>query len=237
MLSSHHKSTSPLSKYYPLHSLFLGISGELLSTEGLTYSYGSESPKLRFPDIQIEDGGSLLILGESGVGKTTLLHLLAGILRPTTGSIRYGDEVLTGKGQRALDVFRAQHIGMVFQSPTFVRSLSLMENLLLVQHLAGNPKDRARCEQVLEALDLADKSGRLTQRLSEGERQRAGIALAVVNGPTCILADEPTSSLDDTRTEQVLDLLQREAKANRSMLLIITHDKRVKDIIPERIEL
>lgn len=209
----------------------------MLSTEGLTYRFGKDGPELEFPDIQVADGSSLLVLGESGAGKTTLLHLLAGILRPKAGTIRYDEEVLTRKRQRELDVFRAQHIGMVFQSPTFVRSLSLMDNLLLVQHLAGNPKDRSRCEQVLGALDLAEKSNRLTQRLSEGERQRAGIALAVVNGPSCILADEPTSSLDDTRTEQVLDLLQKEAAANRAMLLIITHDKRVKDVIPDRIEL
>ena len=161
----------------------------MLKVENLSFAY-SEEARFRFPDVSLADGEDLLILGQSGVGKTTLLHLMAGLLEPEAGSVVLNGTVLQSLSGAAMDRYRGQHMDIVFQKPYFVRALSVLENLLLIQHLSKKGKDVARCEAVLEQLNMLDKRQRKPHTLSEGEQQRIAIAMAVVNqrSSACCLA-------------------------------------------------
>ncbi len=200
----------------------------MLRTKDLFFQY-DEHKKFAFPDLNVAPGDALLILGESGVGKTTLLHLLAGILTPVKGLIEVDTHNLFVMGGSKLDKFRGLHIGLVYQKPHFIKSLTLLENLLLVQHLAGQKKDRQKIETLLDRLNLLGEKNKHSYQLSQGQQQRASIATAVVNDPKLLLADEPTSSLDDKNAHQVVELLKSNAAELQSALVIITHDYRLKD--------
>ena len=208
----------------------------MLRSKDITYSYGSQST-LQFPDIDISKGQHTLILGQSGCGKSTLLHVLAGIRTPQSGEVQIDDQKVTSLTSTQLDEFRGQRIGIVFQNSYFIRALTVQENLLIAQKLAGVPENIEQVDQLLSRLNLAEKKNRLTSNLSVGEQQRVAIARALVNGPKIILADEPTSALDDENTEAVIDLLMEQADAHGATLIVVTHDKRLKDRFPNRIEL
>ena len=199
----------------------------MLITRSLSFAYDQEHA-LRFPDISIQSGGDLLILGSSGIGKTTLLYLLAGLLTPNSGEVELFGTVLNELSTKELDKFRGRHIGLVFQCPYFIRSLSLQENLTLIQYLAGQPQDRSMARQILSRLNIEDKRHKRPYSLSQGEQQRASIAMAVLNNPKLILADEPTSSLDDKNCFSVISLLKDQAAATNAQLVVISHDSRLK---------
>ena len=177
---------------------------------------------------QVEQGSQWLVLGPSGSGKTTLLHILAGILLPTAGSARVAGQDLMALKPAELDRFRGQRIGIVLQRLHLVPSLTVMNNLLLAQYLAGLPQDVARAREVLTGLDVAAKAGAYPHELSFGQAQRVAVARAVVNRPKLLLADEPTSNLDDERCAQVYGLLESQARACDATLVIATHDQRIK---------
>lgn len=208
----------------------------MLQTKDLTYSY-KNGPSLRFPDLHCAAGEHRLLLGQSGSGKTTLLHLLGGLLTPTGGSLRVGDTDISKLSGAAADKFRGQNIGIIFQKAHFVKSLNVEENLLLAQSLAGLPTDKNKITDLLQRLNIGHKLHARPQRLSQGEQQRAAIARALVNNPRVILADEPTSALDDKNTEEVIRLLEEQARAVNAVLLIVTHDRRLKDRFAHRTEL
>lgn len=208
----------------------------MLITHQLSYAY-PRGEELHFPDLHCEKGDKWLLLGRSGSGKTTLLHLLCGLMRPKSGNIRIGDQDITQLSGAALDAFRGQQIGIVFQQPHFVQALTVLENLTLVQHLAGKKVDPGRARELLDRLGIGHKVRSKPQQLSQGERQRVAIARALMNQPQLILADEPTSALDDPNCREVVGLLEEQATREQATLLIVTHDNRLKDLIPNRIEL
>lgn len=208
----------------------------MLKTQDLSYAYDATT-QLSFPDIECHTGEQWLLLGASGSGKTTLLQLLAGLRKPKTGAVQVNDTVINRLSTHALDKFRGRNIGLIFQQAHFVRSLSVEENLLLAQKLAGLHPDRQHIQEILDHLNVGHKMKARPRELSVGEQQRVSIARAVVNKPTLILADEPTSALDDQNTTKVIELLAREAKDVNATLLIVTHDKRLKDLIDKQIEL
>jgi putative ABC transport system ATP-binding protein len=183
---------------------------------------------LRVEAWQAAQGEHWVLLGPSGSGKTTLLHILAAILRPTGGAVTVGDQDLAALAPAALDRFRGRHIGIVLQRLHLVASLTVMQNLLLAQYLAGVPQDRARARAVLADLDIAGKADARPHELSFGQAQRVAVARAVVNRPRLLLADEPTSNLDDARCAQALELLQGQARACGATLVIATHDRRIR---------
>ena len=127
-----------------------------------------------------------------------------------------------------LDQFRGKHIGMIFQRPHFVRNISVLDNLMLSLYLSKNKQDKQRAIQLLDRVGLADKYDSMPDELSQGEQQRAAIALAVIKTPDLILADEPTSSLDDTNCQKISTLLKEQAELTNALLIIITHDSRLK---------
>ncbi|MTI21726.1 ATP-binding cassette domain-containing protein [Fulvivirga sp. RKSG066] len=208
----------------------------MFKTQSLFFAY-NESIYFRFPDIELTAGEDLLILGESGIGKTTLLHLMAGLLRPKSGSIALKGTSFESLSLRKLDTFRGRHIGLVFQRPQFFNALSLSENLLLIQYLAGKKQDIKRVRQVTERLAIDHKLKEKPYNMSQGEQQRAAIALAVINNPALILADEPTSSLDDKNCMKVATLLKQQAADTDATLIIITHDQRLKNLFQNTLEL
>jgi len=208
----------------------------MLTTKQLQFSY-TRNQVMNFPDFNLQKGEHWLLLGQSGSGKTTLLHLLGGLLSPTSGSIQIGNTELGQLRASALDQFRGKNIGIVFQKSHFVRALTIGENLALAQQLAGLKPNRERIVELLERLNIGDKIRLKPDRLSIGEQQRAAIARALVNQAPIILADEPTSALDDHNTNEVINLLEEQAKALGSTLLVVTHDKRLKDRFPNQIAL
>jgi len=198
----------------------------MIKTESLKFSYDGKK-YFDFPDINLDSGENLLIIGNSGIGKTTLLHLLAGILKPISGSINVSGTDISKFSDTELDKFRGDNIGIVFQKPHFISSLTINENLKLAKYLSPS-KTGVDPEKILESLNINDKYQQKPNQLSEGEKQRASIALALINSPSLILADEPTSSLDDFNCDNVIKLLKKQAKDHKAQLIVITHDARLK---------
>lgn len=200
----------------------------MISIQSVSHQYGS-GPALKFADWKVNNGEQWLLLGQSGSGKTTLLHILTGLLKPTDGEIKINETNLYKLSSKKLDEFRGQHIGIVFQKPHLIKSLNITENLILAQSFAGLATNKNRIEEVLTSLDMAHKKNAYPQELSQGQLQRVTIARAVINKPTLLIADEPTSSLDDKNAEAVLALLKEQSELNKATLVVATHDKRVKD--------
>lgn len=207
-----------------------------LETKSLEFNYPSGSA-FHFPDIQLDENKEVLILGNSGVGKTTLLHILGGLLKPSAGEVWINNENVYSKSGGKLDQFRGENIGIVFQTAHFVQPLSVLENLNLSLKFSSKKFEPNRALELLTRLGLKDKKLKKPSQLSIGEQQRVSIARALMLNPKLILADEPTSALDDKNAEIVLDLLREEAKRSQSALVIVTHDSRLKSKIQNTIML
>ena len=210
--------------------------GASVAINGLRFDVGGRRI-LDVPDWSVAPGGQALLLGPSGSGKTTLLNLLAGLLRPTAGSVAVAGRDLAQLRPAELDMLRGRRIGIVFQSLHLVGALTVSGNLRLARYLAKLPNGDAEIAGLLDTLDLADKATARPADLSQGEAQRVAIARALVNGPALLLADEPTSALDDANCQQVVALLRRQAMDHGATLLIATHDQRLKDVFPNRLDL
>lgn len=199
----------------------------MLRTEGLHFSY-NESTQFNFPNIACDKAETLVITGESGTGKTTLLHLLAGISKPRQGSISIDEKNIATLSEADLDRFRGRNISVIFQKMHFISSLSALDNVVLASYLASGNKNTSRAKDLMEQLQIIEQKNKYPSQLSLGQQQRLAIARALVHHPKVILADEPTSSLDDRNAEIVSDLLSQSAKENDAALIIVTHDMRLK---------
>lgn len=208
----------------------------MLSTRKLHFSY-PEGTAFDFPDITLADQEHLLILGKSGVGKTTLLHLLGLLLRPKSGSIAINGQEVSVFGERQKDLYRGQNIGLVFQKPHFIKSLNVIENIETKLYFSKTGIETKKMDIVLDALEMKSFKHKKVAELSEGQKQRLSIAISLINRPNLILADEPTSALDDGNCAQVLSLLKNTAEAAGAHLLVITHDQRVKPYFIDTLEL
>ena len=208
----------------------------IIQTSDLQYTF-EKGPDLFFPSFQAEENSELLILGNSGTGKTTLLHLLAGLRKPMAGEVVVNGVKLNSLSGASLDRFRGKNIGVVFQTSHFVQSLSVMDNILLAPYFSSNKVSKSDAEKMLDRLNILSKKNKKTSTLSVGEQQRVAIARALLNNPSLILADEPTSALDDENAIEVLNLLREQTHSLKAALLIVTHDNRLKDEVKQRIEL
>ena len=206
----------------------------MVSIKGLSYGYNPKK-EIHFQDFAMKKSEHWLLLGESGCGKTTLLHLLGGLLKSQHGVIEVNETDITKLSESGLDHFRGKHYGFVFQKNHLIHALTVEKNLLMAPFLAGMRQDKNRVAEVLEQLGLADKRNSRIQDLSQGQAQRAAIARAILNRPTIILADEPTSALDDKNCDKVIQLLMDVATQNNSMLIIATHDQRLKGRITKQL--
>lgn len=208
----------------------------MLRIKGLKHSYDGSST-IDYPDWEVEKGNHGIILGNSGSGKTTLLHLIGGLMPPKEGLLEVGGENLSEKSNTKLDRFRGENIGIVFQKPHLVRSLTVKENLTLSQYLGQKKTDGKRAEEILAQLGIKDLKNRKIHQISQGQAQRVSIARAVINSPKLLLADEPTASLDDENCKKVIDLLKSQAEETGATLIVATHDHRVKSEFKNELDL
>ena len=216
-------------------ALFFGLNRrKLIQTRDLSIIY--ENKRINFPDLDISQGDHFLIIGRSGSGKTSFLNLLGGLLSPSSGQIKINNENIALLSRNELDKFRGLNIGFIFQSPHFIKSLNINDNLKISQYLLGN-RDQNHIDTLLEKVELLNRKKDPLHFLSEGEKQRISIVKALINKPKIILADEPTSALDDYSCNIVIDLLKNLSKDNNSVLIIVTHDKRLKDKFKQFIDL
>lgn len=185
-----------------------------------------------------EDGEFVAVVGPSGCGKTTMLSCLAGLLTPTSGSIRFRDLEVTGLSGDALAAYRRATVGVVFQAFNLIASLSARGNVMAPLRLAGVPRRRAlaRAEELLTLVGLAERMGHLPGRMSGGQQQRVAIARALVHEPPLVLADEPTAHLDHIQVEGILRLLRKLAATGR-LVIVVTHDDRITHIADRVVEL
>ena len=202
----------------------------MIAVSGLSYTYPG-GKQIGFGDFSVGRGEHCLLLGESGCGKTTLLHLIGGLLRGADGIVKVNDVEISKLTEAQLDRFRGQHLGFIFQRNHLITALNVRQNLLL----AGN--DPSRVTALLASLNLTDLKTKKVTTLSHGQAQRVVIARALMNRPAVILADEPTSALDDKNCEAVIELLLSVAKENQSTLVIATHDSRLKSKFQRQIQL
>ncbi len=187
---------------------------------------GEEIRVLRAIDLEIRRGEFLALMGPSGSGKSTLLNLLAGLDRPTSGSIEFDGQRIDQMSARALARWRSRHVGFVFQFYNLLPVLSAERNVELPLLLTSLSRAR-RKEHVANALEivgLTDRAGHTPRTLSGGEQQRVGIARAIITDPSLILADEPTGDLDRKTGDGILDLLQALNSEHGKTIVMVTHD-------------
>ena len=199
----------------------------MVEVEALEHGFGDHRV-LDLPSWRVEAGERSLVTGPSGSGKSTLLHLLAGIATPRAGVVRVTGQDLAALSASARDRFRGRSVGLLLQSFHLLDTLSVFDNVRLARRLAGLAEDRDRCREVLEALGVAGLARARPSTLSHGQAQRVALARAVVNRPDVILADEPTSSLDDESCERVAALIEAEAARHGATLIVATHDSRLR---------
>jgi lipoprotein-releasing system ATP-binding protein len=208
----------------------------MIITKEINYKY-ENGKSFSFPNINLNEKEILLIHGNSGVGKTTLLNLLGLLLRPKTGEIRINDNITNDINDSELPKFRAANVGIIYQKSYFVQSLSVMDNLILATYFGNGKSNTAFAKKLAEQLGFTALLDKKTMSLSGGEQQRISIARALMNTPSLVLADEPTSALDDENTEIVFDLLKSQCKATGAALIIVSHDQRLKAKIKNQLAL
>src|SRR2546429_2118919 len=199
---------------------------ELVRVTDVTKVYqGGITGALNGVSTTVEKGEFTAIMGPSGSGKSTLLNLVAGLDRPSSGSIAVGGTDLAKLGEAGLARFRRDHIGFVFQFFYLLPNLTALENVLIPAQLKGDPAS-GRARELLERLGITDVANRYPARLSGGQQQRVAIARALINNPTLLLADEPTGALDTHSGEQVMELLGGLHREGQTILLV-THDAKL----------
>ena len=206
----------------------------MIKLEGVSKVYGKRDNKfhaLSDINLSLPENKTIAIIGKSGSGKSTILHLLGGLDRPTSGTIRIHDKELTGLSKKEMDRFRSELLGFVFQSFFVEANQSCYQNVALPLEINKVPirKRREIIDQALEQVELTDKSNSKAGTLSGGQKQRLAIARAIVNRPKVILADEPTGNLDSATGNKVIDVRFDLHKEQGSTLVIVTHDIDIAD--------
>lgn len=181
---------------------------------------------LRGVSLNLAPGGQTAVVGESGSGKSTILSLIAGLDSPDEGRIEVGDDDVTGLRGGALDRYRSQTVGLVFQFHYLLRDFTALENVMLPAMVTGRSREEITVEatELLDSVGLAERRFHLPAQLSGGERQRVALARALINRPPLILADEPTGNLDDANSRHVEDILFDLVATQNRTLILVTHN-------------
>jgi len=209
----------------------------MLAWHGLSYRYADAPEAISYADFELAPGQHLLLRGASGSGKSTLLALLSGLLRVQQGTLTVAGMSLAALSPRALDAWRGATLGVVPQRLHLSDALTVAENLALPALAAGQGADDARATALLMALGIAPLASRKPHQLSVGQAQRVALARALMRRPRLLLADEPSASLDDSHTAQMLALLLDAAAREGCTLVIASHDGRVIDAMTRQTDL
>jgi len=213
-----------------------------LEAQSVVKEYPTAGGALRAVDgvsFSLQSGDFVALVGPSGSGKTTLLAMLAGLLQPTSGSIRISGQELSTMTEKQRAHFRRRNIGFTFQANNLVPYLTALENVELLLRLNNefNASARRRAMELLVRLGLADRLNALPRQLSGGQQQRVAIARSLINQPTLVLADEPTASLDTERAFQVMDTLSTLVHEQGRAGIMVTHDLRLVEYVDRVIQL
>lgn len=216
----------------------------VLDATDLTMVYGSgrtEVVAVRNATLGVARGEIVALLGPSGAGKSSLLALLGLIRPPTRGRIVIGGAVVVDHGRDRVNVrrFRRQHLGFVFQKANLIPFLTAAENVRLAMEINDQPARVAkrRAMELLGYLGVGERADHLPSKLSGGEQQRVAVARALANGPSLILADEPTAALDSVRGRQVMELFAKVAHEQNAGVIVVTHDHRALDVFDRTLEM
>ncbi|MEJ7931926.1 ATP-binding cassette domain-containing protein [Ramlibacter sp. AN1015] len=204
----------------------------MIRTEALRLRHPA-GPTLAFPDLDLPQGGRLLLQGRSGAGKSSWLALVAGLLLPESGRLLVAGQDLRALTGAARDRWRGAHVGMVPQRLHLSDALGVADNLALAYFALGRAVNRAAVASALAALGIGELAARRPGQLSAGQAQRVALARAVLLSPRVLLADEPTANLDDEAAADALALLESAALRCGATLVVATHDRRVREAMPQ----
>ena len=216
--------------------------GEAIRAEGLAMTYAEG--KLRTPvfddlHLSVQAGETVAIVGASGAGKSTLLHLLGGLDTPTAGEVYVAGQKMSALSDAARGALRNKALGFVYQFHHLLPEFTALENVMLPVLLAGVgvPEAAGKAQALLEQVGLGHRLAHKPGELSGGERQRAAVARALVNAPACVLGDEPTGNLDEKTAATVFELMLELNRAQRTSLVLVTHDRRLARRLDRVLEL
>lgn len=214
------------------------VSPALLA-QGIEYSYSSGSFSFNLPLLEIAAAQVIGLRGQSGTGKSTLLNLISGLQVPQRGRISVAGTEIQKLGEVERDLFRARHIGYVFQSFYLLEAFTVKENILLAMKFAAHPQAAAEktAQEILHEVGLGQRLDYYPRQLSIGQRQRVAVARALVNKPPLLLADEPTGNLDPHTTQEVLNLLLQSASQRGAALMVVSHSPQVLEQLPTVLDL
>ena len=201
---------------------------EILRLDHLTKVYGSGDTAVRALDdvsLTVEAGEFVAIVGSSGSGKSTMLHMIGGVDRPTSGSVYLNGQDVFARSDEQLAVFRRREVGLVYQFYNLVPVLDVVENMTLPVLLDGRPVNQKRLENMLHVLGLEGREHHLPNQLSGGQQQRVAVGRALMNSPAIVLADEPTGNLDTKNSAEIMALLRKSNVQLGQTLIVITHDE------------
>lgn len=199
----------------------------LIRLENVNKTYGTGTlavDALKDINLEIKEGYFYALVGKSGSGKSTMLHILGALDRPTSGKMYLEGESVYDKSNKEITLIRRRRIGFVFQSFNLLSEHSVLENILMPAHLDNKEVDKNRLEEIVSSLGLEDKLSYFPDELSGGQMQRVAIARALVTNPAILLADEPTGNLDENTGQEVMNLLKESARKFNQTLIVVTHD-------------
>ena len=201
---------------------------EILRLDHLTKVYGSGDTAVRALDdvcLTVETGEFVAIIVNSGSGKSTMLHMIGGVDRPTSGTVYLNGQDVFARSDEQLAVFRRREVGLVYQFYNLVPVLDVVENMTLPVLLDGRPVNQKRLENMLHVLGLEGREHHLPNQLSGGQQQRVAVGRALMNSPAIVLADEPTGNLDTKNSAEIMALLRKSNAQLGQTLIVITHDE------------
>lgn len=203
---------------------------EILRVEHLCRTYGqgeNQVQALRDISFSVEKGEFAAIVGQSGSGKSTLLHLIGGIDRPTSGHVYVDGTDIYTKTRKELAIFRRRQVGLIYQFYNLIPVLNVEENMTLPVRLDGQKVNQKHLKELLQILDLEDRTGNYPHQLSGGQQQRTAVGRALLYAPALLLADEPTGNLDSRNSRKVIELLKLSNRKYNQTILLITHDEEI----------
>ena len=203
---------------------------EILRVENLTKVYGKGENEVRALDgvsFSVKKGEFVAVIGPSGSGESTLLHILGGVDRPTSGRVLMDGKDVYAQNEEQLAIFRRRQVGLIYQFYNLIPVLNVTENITLPVLMDGQKVNRDRLKELITTLGLTGRENHLPNQLSGGQQQRVSIGRALMNAPAVVLADEPTGNLDSKNSKEIVDLLKISNEKYGQTLIVITHDESI----------